>query len=218
MAVTVSRVSIVQARRNVKYIGKPVTVPVFILNLPVWRLWLGFKACKTEASSLAEWCSGKLLPEIRSLLLVCCGLVFRWSQFCTTCRSNILSSLFLIDRALSRCTFYVEEGSMTVFFSVALSSPALQKLHPVKLCASFPGKEQPCWTMLDAFVAGTQHCSALPEWSLLWAGTGSTSSWGYLLVELKDQTWSPGDVYFEKKKIIQTESAFLEAIMAFTLS
>ncbi|KAF2975426.1 hypothetical protein EK904_001992 [Melospiza melodia maxima] len=31
------------------------------------------------------------------------------------------------------------------------------------------------------------------------------SSWGYLLVELKDRTRSPGDVYFEKKKVLQTQ-------------
>lgn len=54
MAVTVSKDSTVQARQNVKYIGKPVTVPVFIFNLPVWRLWLGFEVCKTEVSPLAE--------------------------------------------------------------------------------------------------------------------------------------------------------------------
>lgn len=95
MAVTLSRVSTVQARQNVKYIGRPVTVSVFIFNLPVWRLWLGFKACKTEASPLAEWCSGKLLPEVQSLLLVWCGLVFRQSHFCTTCRGNVsLLSVF----------------------------------------------------------------------------------------------------------------------------
>lgn len=70
------------------------------------------------------------------------------------------------------------------------SSQSLKTLgvRPAKLCSPESlGKEQPCRTMLVMLVLGTQRCSALPGWSLLWAGTGTTSSWGDQLVEIKDQ-------------------------------
>lgn len=87
--------SIVQARRNVKYIGSRITFSFRIQFTNVESTVTGcFKACMAEVSSLADWCSEKLLPEIQSLLLVWCGVVFKLSLFCTTCKGNILSYFF----------------------------------------------------------------------------------------------------------------------------